>query len=140
MGTSSQSDAARQKSAGSLSSETSALRRLRGQRCIALVAASAKLGHLRVHAETCFRLLAQLPISLHQVGTAENEADIMTNVLSAVRHRELCKTDFDLDAVPEACLTQRCVDTLDCEVWDPQKRCLLVLCTTAQLLGKLTGA
>ena len=26
----------------------------------------------------------------------------MTKVLSAVRHRELCKTDFDLDAVPEA--------------------------------------
>ena len=26
----------------------------------------------------------------------------MTKVLSAVRHQELCKTDFDLDAVPEA--------------------------------------
>ena len=26
----------------------------------------------------------------------------MTKVLSAVRHRELCKTDFDFDAVPEA--------------------------------------
>ena len=62
----------------------------------------AKLGHLRVHAETCFRLLAQPPISLHRVGTAENEADIMTKVLSAVRHRQLCKTDFDLDAVLEA--------------------------------------
>ena len=84
---------------------------------------SAKLGHLRVHAETCFRLLAQVPISLHRVGTTENEADIMTKVLSAVGHRELCKTDFDLDAVPEAasCLTQRCVDTLDGEVWDRQK-------------------
>ena len=63
---------------------------------------SAKLGHLRVHAGTCFRLLAQLPISLHRVGTAENEADIMTKVLSAVRHPEISKIDFDLDAVPEA--------------------------------------
>ena len=32
---------------------------------------SAKLGHVRVHAETCFRFLAQLPISLHRVGTTE---------------------------------------------------------------------
>ena len=47
---------------------------------------SAKLGHLRVHAETCFRFLAHLPISLHRVSTTENEADIMTKVLSAVRH------------------------------------------------------
>ena len=39
----------------------------------------------------------------------------MTKVLSAVRHRELCKTDFDVDAVPAAsimthtalCLTRR---------------------------------
>ena len=54
---------------------------------------SAKLGHLRVHADTCFRFLAQLPMSLHRVSTTENEADIMTKVLSAV----LCKTDFDLD-------------------------------------------
>ena len=63
---------------------------------------SAKLGHLRVHADTCFRFLAQLPISLHRVSTTENEADIMTKVLSAVRHQELCKTDSDLDAVPAA--------------------------------------
>ena len=47
---------------------------------------SAKLGHLRVHADTCFRLLAQLPISLHRASTTENEAAIMTKVLSAVRH------------------------------------------------------
>ena len=60
---------------------------------------SAKLGRLSVHADTCFRFLAQLPISLHRVSTTENEADIMTKVLSAVHHRELCKTDFDLDAV-----------------------------------------
>ena len=60
----------------------------------------AKLGHLRVH--TCFRFLAQLPLSLHWVSTTENESDIMTEVLSAVRHREICKTDFDLDVVPGA--------------------------------------
>ena len=43
---------------------------------------STKLGHLRVHADTCFRFLAQLPISLHTASTTENEADIMTKVLS----------------------------------------------------------
>ena len=43
---------------------------------------SAKLGHLRVHADTCFRFLAQLRISLHRVNATENEADIMTKVLS----------------------------------------------------------
>ena len=63
---------------------------------------SAKLGHLLVHAETCFRSMAKLPITLHRVSTTENEADIMTKVLSAVGHRELCRTDLDLDAVPEA--------------------------------------
>ena len=63
---------------------------------------SAKLGHLRVHADTCFRFLIHLPISLHRVSTTENEADIMTKVVSAARHRELCKTDFDLDGVPVA--------------------------------------
>ena len=63
---------------------------------------SAKLGHLRVHAETCFRFPGQLPITLHRVSATENEVDIMTKFLSAVRHRELCRTDFDLDAVPEA--------------------------------------
>ena len=60
---------------------------------------SAKLGHLRVHADTCFRFLPQLPISLRRVSTTEIEADIMTKVLSTVRHREPCKTDFDLDGV-----------------------------------------
>ena len=63
---------------------------------------SAKLGHLRVHADAYFRFLAQLPISLHRVSTTENEADIMTKVPSAVRHRDLRNTDFDLDAVPAA--------------------------------------
>ena len=32
---------------------------------------SAKLRHLRVHADTCFRFLTQLPISLHRVSTTE---------------------------------------------------------------------
>ena len=50
---------------------------------------SAKPGHLRVHGDTCFRFLAQLPMSLHRVSTTENEADIMTKVLSAVRPRTL---------------------------------------------------
>ena len=75
---------------------------------------SAKLGHLRFHADTCFRFLAQLPISLHRVSTTGNEADIMTKILSAVRHRELCKTDIDLDGV----LKQFCADTLDGKVWE----------------------
>ena len=69
-------------------------------RMVVRIRSSAKLGHLRVHADTCFRFLAQLSISLHRVSTTENEADIMTEVLSAVRHQELCKTDFDLDTVP----------------------------------------
>ena len=30
---------------------------------------SAKLGHLRNHADTCFRFMAQLPISLRRVST-----------------------------------------------------------------------
>ena len=34
---------------------------------------SAKLGHLHVHADTCFRFLAQPPSSLHRVSTTENE-------------------------------------------------------------------
>ena len=60
---------------------------------------SAKLAHLRVHADACFHFLAQLPISLYRVSTTENEAHIVTKVLSAARHRELCRTDFDFDAV-----------------------------------------
>ena len=47
-------------------------------RCAWRRGSSAKLGHLRVHADTCFRFLAQLPISLHRVSTTENEADIVT--------------------------------------------------------------
>ena len=104
MGTSSQSDAARQRSAGCLSFETSALRRPRGQRCIALGSAKRLVSEAWASQSPCRNVFpfagAQLPISLHPEGTAENEADIMTKVLSAVRHRELCKTDFDLDAVP----------------------------------------
>ena len=101
---------------------------------------SAKLGHLRVHAETCFRFLAQLPISLHRVGTAENEADIMTKVLSSVRHRELCKTDFDLDAVPEVSIMPHaamCRHAGWRSLGSPED-VFSCPCTTAQLLGKLT--
>ena len=34
-----------------------------------------------------------------RVSTTEDEADIMTKVLSAVRHREFCKSDVDVHAV-----------------------------------------
>ena len=66
-----------------MSLETSSLWWLRGQRCTAH--GSEQLGHLRVHADACFRFLAQLPILLHWVSTTENE-----------------KTDFDLDGLPGA--------------------------------------
>ena len=106
---------------------------------------SAKLGHLRVHADTCFRFLAQLPISLHRVSTTENEADIMTKVLSGVRHRELCKTDFDLDGVPVAsimthtalCHTAPCRHTGWKSLEEPDE-VFSCSCATAQLLTKLT--
>ena len=68
-----------------------------------------KLGHLRVHTDTCFHILVQLPISLHRVSTTENEADIMTKVLLVVCHRELSKTDIDLDAVPVASILTHAV-------------------------------
>ena len=38
---------------------------------------SAKLEHLRVHADACFRFLAQLPFSLHRLSTTEIETDII---------------------------------------------------------------
>ena len=101
---------------------------------------SAKLGHLRVHADTCFRFLAQLPISLHRVSTTENEADIMTKVLSAVRHRQLCRTDVDLDAVPAASIVAR---TVLCRhagwqtLGEPDE-VFSCSCATAKLLSKLT--
>ena len=41
--------------------------------------------------------LRWLLTSLPPVNTTENEGDIMMKVLSAMRHRERCKTDFDLD-------------------------------------------
>ena len=88
---------------------------------------SAKLGHLRVHAYTCFRFLAQLPISMHRVGTSANEADHDQGSLG-VRHWELCKTDFDLDAVSVASImTQAAL----C-------RHAGCSCATTQLLSKLT--
>ena len=101
---------------------------------------SAKLGHLRVHADTCFRFLAQLPVSLHRVSTTENEADILTKVPSAVRHRELCKTDFDLDGVPVASImthTALCRHTGWKSLGEPDK-VFSCSCATAQLLTKLT--
>ena len=103
---------------------------------------SAKLGHLRVHADTCFRFLAQLPISLHQVSTTENEVDIMTEVLSAVRHRGLGKTDFDLDGVPVANImahTALCRHTGWKSLGEPDE-VYSRSCATAQLLTKLTCA
>ena len=101
---------------------------------------SAKLGHLRVDADTCFRFLAQLPISLHRVSMTENEADIMTKVLSALRHRELFKTDFDLDGVPVASImthTALCRHTGWTSLAEPDE-VFSCVCATAQLLTKLT--
>ena len=43
---------------------------------------SAKLGHLRNHGETCFRMLCSLNIGLERIDTTENEADILTKILS----------------------------------------------------------
>ena len=103
---------------------------------------SAKLGHLRVHADTCFWFLAQLTISLHRVSRTENEADIMTKVLSAVRHRELCKIDFDLDGVPVARImthTALCRHTGWKSLGEPDE-VFSCSCATAQLLTKLTHA
>ena len=40
---------------------------------------SAKLVHLRAHTDTCFRFLAQLPISRHRLSTTENAAHIMSS-------------------------------------------------------------
>ena len=94
---------------------------------------SVKLGHLRVHADTCFRFLAhlaQLPISLHRV----------TKVLSAVRHRGLCKTDFDLDGVLVASImthTALCRHTGWKSLGEPDE-VFSCSCATAQLLTKLT--
>ena len=103
---------------------------------------SAKLGHLRVHADTCIRFLAQLPISLHRVNTTENEADIMTNVLSAVRHQELCKTDFVLDGVPVASImthTVWCRHAGWKSLGEPDE-VFSCPCATAQLVIQLTCA
>ena len=43
---------------------------------------SAKLGHFRVHAATCFRFHPQLHVSLRTAALRKHEADIMTKVLS----------------------------------------------------------
>ena len=42
------------------------------------------------------------------VDTTENEADILTKVLSTTQHHELCKVDAGLDAVPAASHDSRC--------------------------------
>ena len=64
----------------------------------------------------------------------------MSKVLSAVRHLELCKTDVDFDAVPEASIMTHIV--LCCHAgWqnlgEPEE---VFSCSraTAQLLSKLT--
>ena len=49
----------------------------------------------------------------------------MTQVLSAVRHRELCKTDFDLDGGVRGehhDSHRSSVDTLDGRVWESRTR------------------
>ena len=82
---------------------------------------SAKLEYVRVNAQMCFRFLAQLPISKKTISTTETDADIMTKVLSALRDRELCRPDFDLDAVPEASVMAPRSDVQDGKVWVRRK-------------------
>ena len=77
---------------------------------------------------------------LHRVSTTENEADVMTKVLSAVRHRELCPTDFDLDGEPAASVMSRTVLCRHAEwrsLGEPDE-VFSCSCATAQLLPKLT--
>ena len=52
----------------------------------------------------------------------KKEADIMAKVISAARHRDLCKTDFDLDAVPVASVTHAVFCRHDGKVWERQKK------------------
>ena len=119
VGTSSRSDNASQRSSGCMAFETVPCDGYVDSDALRMAVSrgsSAKLGHLRVHADTCFRFLAQLPISLHRVSTTENEADIMTKVPSAIRHRELCKKGLGWR------LTQFYVDTRDGKVWENRTR------------------
>ena len=66
----------------------------------------------------------------------------MTKVLSAIRHRDLCKTDFDLDGVPVASIMAH---TALCRHagWQSlgeRDEVFSCSCATAQLLTKLTYA
>lgn len=62
---------------------------------------SAKLGHLRVHGERCFRFLAQSGILMGRIPGEVNAADMLTEVLSAQRLRYLCAVDFGLTEAAE---------------------------------------
>ena len=86
-----------------------------------------------------FRFLAQLLISLHRVSTTENEANIMTKIHLADRHRELCKTDFDLDTVPVARITAHAVLCLHAgwQSLGALEEVFSCSCATAQLLSML---
>eukprot|EP00974_Lingulodinium_polyedra_P080507 7798883-Lingulodinium_polyedra.AAC.1 len=43
---------------------------------------SAKMSHMKKHAEVCFSFLNQCGIKLQRVDTSENIADIFTKILS----------------------------------------------------------
>ena len=86
-----------------------------------------------------FDTLAQLPISLYRVSTTENEAHIMTKVLSAARYRELCRTDFDFDAVNVVSIMTHAV-IFRLARWQSlgaPEEVFLCSCATAQLLSEL---
>ena len=125
-------------------SETSALRWLRGQQHCAWQCKEAR-HEARASPSPCrnvFPFAGAASNFAARVGTAENEADIMTKVLSAMRHRELCKTDFDLDAAPEASVMPHAAMSRHAgwrSLGSPED-VFSCPCTTAQLLGKLTGA
>ena len=66
----------------------------------------------------------------------------MTKVLTAIRHRDLCKTNFDLDGVPVASImahTALCRHTGWKSLGEPDE-VFSCSCATAQLLTKLTYA
>ena len=127
-----------------MSCETSSLRWLRGERCAAHGGGQRLLGEAR--ASSCPRgYVFSVPgtasnFAAPGVSTIENEADIVTKVLSATRHRELCKTDFDLDEVPVASNmthTALCRHTGWKSLGEPDE-VFSCSCATALLLTKLT--
>ena len=87
-----------------------------------------------------FRFLAQLPITRLTVSTTENEADIMTKVLSA-RHRENCKTDFNLDTVLVASVMTHAVlcRHAGSQSLGAREEVFSCSCATLQLLSKLAS-